>query len=154
MLECEDFFAKMIGVRKGLPRLALLASQQLNGPGDAVARELGVSGPVQSFSSACSSGALAIAAAVDAIRDGRIDTAITGGSDSLCALTYAGFNSLRSVDPEPSRPFRASRAGLNLGEGAGVLVLEADELALARGATHRNPTQRRGRSESSRAAFW
>jgi 3-oxoacyl-[acyl-carrier-protein] synthase II len=134
MLECETFFSRLIGVAEGRPSLSLVASQQLNGPGDAVARDLGASGPVQSFSSACSSGAMAIAAAMDAIRDGVVDVAIAGGADSLCALTYAGFNSLRSVDAEPSKPFRAERAGLSLGEGAGVLVLESHAHAVDRGA--------------------
>lgn len=134
MLECEQYFRRLIGIEDSRPRLAQLASQQLNGPGDAVARDLGVCGPVQSFSSACSSGALAIGAAVDAIRDGVVDVAIAGGSDALCALTYAGFNSLRSVDAQPSKPFQVQRSGLSLGEGAGVLVLESDRFAVARGA--------------------
>ena len=133
MLECEEYFARLIDVADGPARLSLLASQQLNCPGDAVARDLGACGPVQSFSSACSSGAQAVAAAVDAIRDGVVDVAVAGGSDALCRLTYAGFNSLRSVDAAPSRPFRADRAGLSLGEGCGVLVLESAEHARARG---------------------
>jgi 3-oxoacyl-[acyl-carrier-protein] synthase II len=60
--------------------------------------------------------------------------ALAGGSDALCQLTYAGFNSLRSVDERPARPFRADRAGLSLGEGAGVLVLETADHARKRGA--------------------
>jgi 3-oxoacyl-(acyl-carrier-protein) synthase len=60
--------------------------------------------------------------------------AIVGGADSLCRLTYAGFNALRVVDEDPCRPFRAGRAGMNLGEGAGVLVLESRERALERRA--------------------
>jgi 3-oxoacyl-[acyl-carrier-protein] synthase II len=135
MLECEDWFSRVIGVRPKRPHLRLLASQQLNGPGDAVARVLGAAGPVQSFSSACASAGSAIGAAIDAVRDGDVDTAITGGADSLCQLTYGGFNSLRSVDEEPCRPFRFDRAGLSLGEGAGVFVLESLEHAVARNAT-------------------
>jgi 3-oxoacyl-[acyl-carrier-protein] synthase II len=49
-------------------------------------------------------------------------------------VTYGGFNALRSVDPAPSRPFRADRAGLSLGEGGAALVLETLESAAARGA--------------------
>jgi 3-oxoacyl-[acyl-carrier-protein] synthase II len=59
---------------------------------------------------------------------------ITGGGDALCRMTYAGFNSLRLVDPDPCRPFDASRKGLSLGEGAGILVLEDWETAVSRGA--------------------
>jgi 3-oxoacyl-[acyl-carrier-protein] synthase II len=64
-----------------------------------------------------------------------VTCAVAGGADSLCSLTYSGFNALRAVDDGPCRPFRADRAGLSLGEGAGVLVLEPWERALERGAT-------------------
>ncbi len=123
MAEAEGFFGQTLKNDGPRPRLRSLESQQLNGPGDAVARELGVSGPVVSMSSACASGALAIEAALEALRSGEVDVAVAGGSDSLCQMTYAGFNALRAVDPERSRPFRVERSGLNLGEGAGVLVL-------------------------------
>ena len=59
---------------------------------------------------------------------------LVGGADALCELTYAGFNSLRAVDLEPCRPFRAQRAGMSLGEGAGALVVESLDHARARGA--------------------
>ncbi len=89
-----------------------------------MARHLGVTGPVRTLSSACASGALALGAALDAVRSGEVEVAVAGGSDSLCQLTYAGFNALRSVDEAPCRPFRAGRAGMSFGEGAAVLVLE------------------------------
>ncbi len=59
---------------------------------------------------------------------------ISGGSDSLCEVTYAGFNSLRAIDPEACRPFDKNREGLSLGEGAGILILEELEHARARDA--------------------
>lgn len=137
MPETEDYlealFAAMAGRGKP-PSTRLVASQQNNGPGDAVARDLGIGGPVQTVSAACASGAMAIGDAIRAIRRGEVDVAIAGGSDSLCRLTYAGFNSLRAVDERACRPFRGDRAGLSLGEGAGVVVLEPLERALARGA--------------------
>ncbi|MEE8523625.1 MAG: beta-ketoacyl-[acyl-carrier-protein] synthase family protein [Thermoanaerobaculia bacterium] len=133
MAEDEEFFRQLVAGNPRAARLRLLASHQLNGPGDEVARLLGVAGPVRSFSSACASGALAIGAALDALRGGEVETAITGGSDSLCQLTYAGFNSLRAVDPRPCRPFRRERAGLSLGEGSGILILETAARARARG---------------------
>ena len=134
MFESEEFFRRFVADRRHA-HLGDLASQQVNGPGDAVARHLGVTGPVQTISSACSSGALAVGAALEAVRSGAVDVAVAGGSDSLCRLTYAGFNSLRSVDEEPCLPFRAGRAGMSFGEGAAVLVLESLERALARGVT-------------------
>ncbi|HYX26111.1 MAG TPA: beta-ketoacyl synthase N-terminal-like domain-containing protein, partial [Thermoanaerobaculia bacterium] len=133
MYESEVFFADFLR-QPGRARLSPLISQQVNAPGDAVARELGATGPVVTFSSACASGALALGAALEAVRSGEVEVAIAGGSDSLCQLTYAGFNALRSVDEVPCRPFGAGRAGMSFGEGAAVLVLEPLERALARGA--------------------
>jgi 3-oxoacyl-(acyl-carrier-protein) synthase len=133
MHESELFFADFLRDRRH-PRLSSLISQQVNAPGDAVARRIGATGPVATFSSACASGALALGAALAAVRSGEVEVAVAGGSDSLCQLTYAGFNALRSVDEVPCRPFRADRAGMSFGEGAAVLVLEPLERALARGA--------------------
>ena len=134
MWESERYYAHLIGRAPGRPRLSWVVSQQYNGPGDAVARWIGAEGPVETLSSACTSGALAIAAAADSLREGEVELALAGGSDSLCQLTYAGFNSLRAVDAEPCRPFRTERAGMSLGEGAAVLVLETLAHAEARGA--------------------
>jgi 3-oxoacyl-(acyl-carrier-protein) synthase len=133
MYESELFFADFLRDRRH-PRLSSLIPQQVNAPGDAVARQVGATGPVITFSSACASGALALGAALAAVRAGEVEVAVAGGSDSLCQLTYAGFNALRSVDEVPCRPFRADRAGMSFGEGAAVLVLEPLERALARGA--------------------
>jgi 3-oxoacyl-(acyl-carrier-protein) synthase len=133
MYESELFFADFLRDRRH-PRLSSLISQQVNAPGDAVARQIGATGPAITFSSACASGALALGAALAAVRAGEVEVAVAGGSDSLCQLTYAGFNALRSVDEVPCRPFRADRAGMSFGEGAAVLVLEPLERALARGA--------------------
>jgi 3-oxoacyl-[acyl-carrier-protein] synthase II len=136
MLESEVFFAGLLAALGGgrSPAVGLLASQQYNGPGDAVARALGAGGPVQTISAACASGAMAIGDALRAVRSGEVEAAVAGGSDSLCRLTYGGFNSLRSVDERPCRPFRAERVGLSIGEGAAALVLEPLERARARGA--------------------
>lgn len=133
MRECEEFVARLVAGRAGPPSLSLLAAQQLSAPGDAVARHLGVRGPVIGFSSACASGAMAVGAALEAVRSGEVDVAVAGGADALCLLTYSGFNALRSVDAGPSRPFRHDRAGLSLGEGAGMLVLETAAHAASRG---------------------
>lgn len=133
MFECEEYFGRLLKNRDGHPRIRLQASQQINSPGDAVARHLNLTGPVQTVSSACASGTLALGMALDELRSGQSDVVLAGGSDSLCLLTYSGFNSLRSVDSRPSRPFRADRQGLSVGEGAGVLVLETLDHAQGRG---------------------
>jgi 3-oxoacyl-[acyl-carrier-protein] synthase II len=131
MLETEDYYRLLRG--GGRPRLDLVASQQVSAPGNAVAREFGVRGPVQTVSSACASGSLAVGMALDALRDGEVDVAIAGGADSLCRTTYGGFNSLRSIDERPCKPFRTDRDGLSLGEGGAALVLETEESARRRG---------------------
>lgn len=132
MAEGEEFFQRLCA-GETRASLQLVASHPLNGPGDTVARWLGITGPVRSFSSACASAGLAIGAALDAVRAGEVEAALVGGADSLCELTYSGFNSLRAVDSRPCRPFRADRAGMSLGEGAGVLFVETLERARSRG---------------------
>jgi 3-oxoacyl-[acyl-carrier-protein] synthase II len=59
---------------------------------------------------------------------------ICGGTEPLCRLTYAAFNALQAVDPEYCKPFDKNRQGLSLGEGAGMMVLEALPHARRRGA--------------------
>ena len=134
MWEGELFFEKALGSAMRRFDLGLLAQQQYNAPGDAVARRLGARGPVETVSAACASGSMALGMALHALRRGDCDVAIAGAADSLCRITYGGFNALRSVDPEPCAPFRARRQGLSIGEGAGVVVLERRDEAAARGA--------------------
>ncbi len=104
-------------------------------PVDAVAARFGFEGPRACVVAACASSTIAIGRAVEAVRCGRADVALAGGTDALSRLTFTGFNLLRLMDPEPCRPFDRSRAGMNIGEGAGVLVLEDLEHARRRGAT-------------------
>ena len=101
---------------------------------DILARALGIRGPQSFVSTACSSATNAIGLGARWIRSGRLDRVIVGGADSLCRLTLAGFNSLGVVDPERPRPFDARRKGMVIGEGAGMFVLESEDLARARGA--------------------
>ena len=61
------------------------------------------------------------------IRHGLLDAVLVGGTDALCRFTLNGFNSLMILDKEHCRPFDRTRAGLNLGEGAGYLVLQSDK---------------------------
>lgn len=96
-------------------------------PALALARLLGTRGPVQTVVNACSSGTDAIGLATDWIRNGLCDIAICGGADALCQIIYYGFSSLQLQSSAPCMPFDRCRAGLNLGEGAGVMVLEADD---------------------------
>ena len=91
---------------------------------DAVGEHLGIHGPRCAVSAACASSAMAIALAANMLLDGAAPMMLAGGSDALCPFTLSGFSSLQALDPDPCRPFDQNRKGLNLGEGAAVLVLE------------------------------
>lgn len=106
-----------------------------------VSMHLGARGPVTCPVTACSTGADAIGEAYGMIRDGIATAAIAGGTEaSITPIVVAGFNSCNALserNDEPtraSRPFDAHRDGFVLGEGAGILVLESLDSALARGA--------------------
>jgi 3-oxoacyl-[acyl-carrier-protein] synthase II len=103
-------------------------------PVDAIAARFGFEGPRACIVAACASSTIAIGRAVEAIRAGRADVALAGGTDALARLTFTGFNLLRLMDEAPCRPFDRSRTGMNIGEGAGILVLEDLEHARRRGA--------------------
>jgi len=114
---------------------SMMVPHQPSSVTDLVARHLGSSGPRSTIMTACSSSATAIGYAADRVRLGHVKVAIAGGAEGLCRLTYAGFNCLRASAPDLCRPFDVDRKGLNLGEGAGVLVLEDETHARDRGAT-------------------
>lgn len=106
-----------------------------------VCNRLGWMGPSYSVTSACATSNHSIASAVDQIRLGRADIMLAGGSDeTVNPLGLAGFTSMHAVSkrndsPETaSRPFDVDRDGFVMGEGAGVLVLESESHARARGA--------------------
>jgi 3-oxoacyl-[acyl-carrier-protein] synthase II len=101
---------------------------------DVIAGRFGLEGFRSCVVAACASSTIAIGQAADAVRSGRVDAAVAGGTDALARLTFSGFNALRLMDPEPCRPFDRGRAGMNIGEGAGILVLEEMDRATARGA--------------------
>jgi 3-oxoacyl-[acyl-carrier-protein] synthase II len=103
-------------------------------PVDVIAARFGFGGLRSCTVAACSSSTIAISQAADAIRVGRLDAALAGGTDAIARLTFSGFNALRLMDPEPCRPFDRDRAGMNIGEGAAILVLEEMERARGRGA--------------------
>ena len=101
-------------------------------PAEYLRRLLGTDGPALTISNACSSGADALTVALEWLRTGRCDLVIAGGCDSVSKVAFDGFNALRVCSSQPCRPFDAERSGLNLGDAAGVLILEAPEHAAAR----------------------
>jgi len=104
-------------------------------PVDIIASHFGFEGLRSCIVTACTSSTMAIGSAADAVRDGRLDAAIAGGTDAMSRLTFSGFNAIRVMDPGACRPFDRARAGMNLGEGAAMLVLEDLDGARRRGAT-------------------
>lgn len=94
---------------------------------DFIAERCGISGFRTTISTACSSAANAMIMGAGLLRQGVLDYVVVGGVDSLCRFTLNGFNSLMILDKELCRPLDASRQGLNLGEGAGYIVLRRED---------------------------
>ncbi|MBO2545159.1 beta-ketoacyl-[acyl-carrier-protein] synthase family protein [Salegentibacter sp. BDJ18] len=92
-----------------------------------IAEYFEVNGFVSTISTACSSGANAIMLGARMIKTGKLKRVIVGGTDCLTKFTLNGFNSLMILSNEQCKPFDENRKGLNLGEGAAYLVLEAEE---------------------------
>ena len=134
LLRNEDFLHTWIesGIERSKP--SDVWNHFLSTPVDAIASRFGFEGPRACVVAACSSGTIAIGRGVEAIRSGRADVVLAGATDALARLTFTGFNLLRLMDSDPCRPFDRGRAGMNIGEGAGVLVLETLEHARRRGA--------------------
>jgi 3-oxoacyl-[acyl-carrier-protein] synthase II len=112
-----------------------------NGPAATVGLEFGARAGVHAPVSACASGSEAVGVALDVLRAGRADVVICGGTEAaihpLCVLAFANMRalSLRNDDPAAaSRPFDKARDGFVMGEGSGILVLETEAHAKARGA--------------------
>ncbi len=101
---------------------------------DLIANRYRLTGPRATVATACSSSSTSIGMAFDLIRARVHEIVITGGSEALSEVTFAGFNALRLMDPADCRPFDKNRKGLSLGEGAAILVLENYESARRRGA--------------------
>lgn len=100
-----------------------------------MADHFGIFDEVTTLSTACSSAANAIMLGARLLKAGEADLVVAGGTEALSRFHLNGFNSLMILNREPCRPFDATRAGLNLGEGAAFVVLESEEMARQREAT-------------------
>ncbi|MGW4947542.1 beta-ketoacyl-[acyl-carrier-protein] synthase family protein [Actinoplanes sp. NPDC004185] len=108
-------------------------AQFLYANADLMARELGATGPRMVVSTACTAGAASLTQAAERLSSGDTDVMVAGGVDQLFAPTWSGFSALQALSPDGCEAYSRSR-GLVLGEGAGILVLETLDGALARGA--------------------
>jgi 3-oxoacyl-[acyl-carrier-protein] synthase-1 len=100
-----------------------LRQQELGSPTLALTHLLGIAGPAYVISTACSSSAKALASAARLLRAGTVDAVLTGGVDSLCRFTVAGFRALDSVSQERCNPMSVHRHGINIGEGAALFLM-------------------------------
>ncbi|HEY2330170.1 MAG TPA: beta-ketoacyl-[acyl-carrier-protein] synthase family protein [Verrucomicrobiae bacterium] len=130
--DSEHFLTALI--KHGKMRARPVRFHECNSAVDLIANDFGMFGPSMTIATACSSGALAIATAAELIMAGEADVMLAGGADSLSLMTWGGFHSLLLVDENGCRPFDAARNGMTLGEGAAMLVIEAEETARKRGA--------------------
>ncbi|MEO9275999.1 beta-ketoacyl-ACP synthase [Marinomonas sp. 5E14-1] len=85
-----------------------------------------VCGPIFGVSTACSSGAKALASARRLIRAGVCDAVIAGGVDTICRLTVQGFSSLEAVSTAQCNPFSTNRKGINIGEAAALFIVSKE----------------------------
>ena len=134
----ERFMDK--GIRSVAPNLALAVF------GGAAPANIGIAldlrGPILSTANSCASGAVALGEALRAIRDGTVDAAIAGGAEvPLSPLAFGAFDIIRALSSGSNgtpgvaaRPFDSERDGFVMGEGVGLLVLEAEEIARRRDA--------------------
>ncbi|MGE4606155.1 MAG: beta-ketoacyl-ACP synthase [Myxococcota bacterium] len=99
---------------------------EFGGTANFVADWVGVDGPTYAISTACSSGARALATARSLLTLGICDAVIAGASDSLCGLTASGFSSLQVVSAEITNPYSVNRSGMTLGEGAALFLCVRD----------------------------
>ncbi|MCK6553068.1 beta-ketoacyl-[acyl-carrier-protein] synthase family protein [Candidatus Binatia bacterium] len=134
MFDGEEYYRRLLA-GEPLRRHSAILAVPVSVGADKLAHVFRCTGPRLTVSTACSSGANAIGVAADWIRRGQAHSVLCGGADSLCRMTYSGFNALQALDAVPCRPFDRNRAGLTLGEGAAMFVLEDLEHARARGAT-------------------
>lgn len=124
----EDFYpAFLADPAKG--RLRQVVQHECGAATEVVADLLGIKHYVSTISTACSSSANAIFFGARLIKHGFLDVVVAGGTDSLSRFTLNGFNTLMILDNAWCKPFDENRKGLNLGEGAGYVVLVSDAVA-------------------------
>lgn len=99
------------------------ARMELGDPAAFGSRHIGIQGPSYVVSTACTSGAKAMAAGARLIEAGLVDAAVSGGADTLCDLTLNGFAALESIAPGLCNPMSLNRCGINIGEGGALFVM-------------------------------
>jgi len=128
MDKTENFFTHFISDHsKG--RLREVVNHECGAVTEIVADALGIKNHVSTISTACSSSANSIFCGARLIKQNILDVVIAGGTDALAKFTLNGFNTLMILDQKFCQPFDENRRGLNLGEGAGYVVLVSEKVA-------------------------
>ncbi len=128
MDKTEKFFAEFLpDNKKG--RLRDVVHHECGAVTELVADALGIKDHITTISTACSSSANSIFFGARLIKNNILDVVVAGGTDALTKFTLNGFNTLMILDERPCQPFDENRRGLNLGEGAGYLVLVSEKVA-------------------------
>jgi 3-oxoacyl-[acyl-carrier-protein] synthase I len=128
MDKTENFFTQFLSDNsKG--KLRDVINHECGSVTELVADALGIKDYITTISTACSSSANTIFLGARLIRNNIVDVVVAGGTDSMTRFTLNGFNTLMIVDEEFCQPFDENRRGLNLGEGAGYVVLVSDKVA-------------------------
>ncbi|HRE17920.1 MAG TPA: beta-ketoacyl-ACP synthase, partial [Rhodocyclaceae bacterium] len=115
-------------VRSGsLPADFDYGQMEIGAPAPFLAEVLGIYGPAYTVSTACTSGAKALASARNLLATGLVDAVIAGGVDTLCRLTLNGFTALESTTAALTNPLSRNRQGINIGEGAALFIVSRDD---------------------------
>jgi 3-oxoacyl-[acyl-carrier-protein] synthase I len=128
MDKSENFFTQFLSDNtKG--KLRDVVNHECGSVTELVADALGIKDYITTISTACSSSANAVFLGARLIRNNIVDVVVAGGTDALTKFTLNGFNTLMIVDEQFCQPFDENRRGLNLGEGAGYVVLVSEKIA-------------------------
>ena len=122
-MDLSESFYKEFSKDSSKGRLRDIVGHHCASSTDFIAGQCGIEGFRTTISTACSSAVNAIIMGAEMLKKGMLDYVVVGGTDALCSFTLNGFNSLMILDSEPCKPLDANRKGLNLGEGAGYIVL-------------------------------
>jgi 3-oxoacyl-[acyl-carrier-protein] synthase-1 len=127
-MDKSELFYKDFILNQSKGHLSQIINHDCADSTEKIAAELGISGFVTTISTACSSSANSMMMAARLIKNNILDRVIAGGTDAITRFTLNGFNSLMILDKDGCKPFDEHRNGLTLGEGAGFLVLESEEV--------------------------
>src|SRR5579871_4962939 len=131
----EKAFEDLYVTGRGRVHPLTIPKTMANAGASHISMDLGLSGPVYTVSTACSSANHAMGQALHLVRDGYADIALTGGGEAIFTIgMLKAWEAMRVIAPDTCRPFSKDRRGMILGEGAAMMVLEPMDAAKARGA--------------------